>query len=123
MRADRRGLPDTAASFVEGPVRLDVWLWRARFFKTRQIAADAIVGGHLRVDRAGQVRRITKPGQTAQPGDVLVIGKGTAVMVVKMLAVGTRRGPAEEARALYLDMTAPVQHDRGTAHPFKEQQE
>ena len=94
------GLPETAD--MSDRVRLDVWLWRARFFRTRALAAAAIVGGQVRVDRAGQVRRVSKSGFGLKPGDVLVIGKGDGVTIVRLLAPGTRRGPAEEARGLYL---------------------
>ena len=77
--------------------RLDKWLWRARFFKTRPLAAAAVSGGKIRVNSVRQ----TKPGAGLKLGDVLSIAKGGKVFVVKVVAFGVRRGPAEEAQALY----------------------
>lgn len=83
--------------------RLDKWLWQARFFKTRTLAARQVSGGHVRVNgtRAG------KPAQTVVPGDVLTFVQGRQVRVVRIAALGTRRGPAPEAQALYEDLTPP----------------
>jgi ribosome-associated heat shock protein Hsp15 len=83
-----------------GPVaaRLDRWLWRARFFRTRTLAARAVEGG-VRVN--GQ--RTVKPGAAVRPGDVLTFVQAGRVRVVEVLDPGERRGPAVEARALYLD--------------------
>ena len=78
--------------------RLDKWLWRARFFKTRSLAARAVAEG-VRVNG----RRVEKPGAAVRPGDVLTFPRGRAVFVVEIVALGERRGPAPEARALYLD--------------------
>lgn len=84
-------------------LRLDKWLWQARFFKTRTLAARQVSGGHVRVNgtRAG------KPAQTVVPGDVLTFVQGRQVRVVRIAALGTRRGPAPEAQALYEDLTPP----------------
>jgi ribosome-associated heat shock protein Hsp15 len=89
---------------VTGPVektRLDKWLWQARFFKTRAIAARLAGGGRIRVNGA----RIEKPAHQVAPGDVLTFPQARRVRVVRILALGERRGPAPEARALYEDMT------------------
>jgi ribosome-associated heat shock protein Hsp15 len=83
--------------------RLDVWLWQARFFKTRALAAKAVSGGHMRVDG----RAVSKPAQAVRPGVVLVFPQGPHVRVIRVQALGTRRGPAEEARALYEDLDPP----------------
>ena len=84
-------------------IRLDKWLWHARFFKTRSLAARVIGEGSVRLNGA----RVAKPAQAVGPGDVLTFPQGRTVRVVEVLATGTRRGPAEEARALYEDRTPP----------------
>lgn len=86
-----------------GRIRIDKWLWHARFCKTRALAADLVGAGRLRVN--GQ--RIDKPGRAVGPGDVLTFGMGGTARVLRILACGTRRGPAPEAATLYQDL-APV---------------
>ena len=88
-------------------LRLDKWLWHARFFKTRGLAAKVVAEGRVRVNGDP----VSKPARGVGPGDVLTFPQARVVRVVAILAVGTRRGPAEEARALYDDRTpeaAPV---------------
>jgi ribosome-associated heat shock protein Hsp15 len=80
-------------------IRIDKWLWQARFFKTRGLAAEAVSDGHLRLNGA----RMGKPSHAVGPGDVLTFPQGGQVRVVCIRACGTRRGPAPEARALYDD--------------------
>lgn len=82
--------------------RLDVWLWRARFFKTRALAAQA-AGKGLRLNG----RKSAKPGAGVKPGDRLSFAQGGRVRVVEILDLGERRGPAAEAQALYRDLDAP----------------
>lgn len=82
-------------------LRLDKWLWHARFFKTRSLAARQVSDGHVRVN--GQ--RAAKPSHTVQVSDVLTFTQGTRVRVVKVADLGQRRGPAPEAQALYDDLT------------------
>ena len=83
--------------------RVDRWLWFARFFKTRSLAAKAVTAGHVRLN--GQ--RIAKPAAALGPGDVLTFRQGDRVRIVRIVEMGTRRGPAPEARALYDDLTPP----------------
>lgn len=83
--------------------RLDVWLWRARFFKTRALAAAAASGGKVRVNGAKTV----KPGLAVKVGDALAIVRSGRVDAVEIQALGVRRGPAAEARTLYLDLASP----------------
>ena len=83
--------------------RLDKWLWRARFFKTRTTAAKLCNGGHVR--SGGNA--ISKAHHQVRIGDVLTFAQGRYIRVVKVLAVGARRGPASEARALYEDLSPP----------------
>ena len=85
-------------------LRLDKWLWFARFYKTRANATRAIASGRFRLD--GEV--MSKPHRAALPGQVLTFIQGERVRVVKIIALGTRRGPASEAIALYEDMSPPV---------------
>lgn len=81
-------------------LRLDKWLFHARFFKSRALAADLIGKGRLRVNRV----IVKKPHYRVRPGDVLTFPQATQIRVVRVLAIGTRRGPAEEARTLYETM-------------------
>jgi ribosome-associated heat shock protein Hsp15 len=84
-------------------LRLDKWLWFARFFKTRSLAAARVAAGDVRVNG----ERITKRATTISAGDVLTFAQGRAVRVVEVAAIGTRRGPAPEAQALYIDKSPP----------------
>ncbi|MFW8594812.1 RNA-binding S4 domain-containing protein [Cribrihabitans neustonicus] len=84
-------------------IRIDKWLWQARFFKTRSLAAKQIGAGHVRINGA----KALKPAQSVAPGDVLTFAQGRVIRVVRVEAIGARRGPAPEAQALYFDMTEP----------------
>ncbi len=86
-----------------GKLRLDKWLWFARFFKSRSLAAARVAAGDVRVNG----ERVTKRATTITAGDVLTFAQGRAVRVVEVVAIGTRRGPAPEAQALYNDMSPP----------------
>ena len=77
-------------------VRLDKWLWAARFFKTRQIAAEAINGGKVHLN--GQR---TKPGKEVKAGSHLRIHKGSLEWDILVSVPATRRRPASEARHFY----------------------
>lgn len=81
--------------------RLDLWLHRARFLKTRAQAAAFVAAGRVRLTHAGSQVRVEKPGRAVRPGDELVFAIGGRVTAVRIEALGTRRGPPEEARALY----------------------
>ena len=87
--------------------RADVWLWRARFFKTRSLAARIIEEGGVRVARGGARSPIDKPSRAVRPGDVLTFAQGPRFLAVKVEALGDRRGPAPEARGLYSLIEAP----------------
>lgn len=82
-------------------IRLDKWLWHARFFKSRGLAAGLVKSGRCRVDGTP----VSKPSRTIAPGMVLTFPKEDEVRVIKVLALGVRRGPAPEAQALYEDLT------------------
>ena len=81
--------------------RADVWLWRARFFKTRGLAARMIEDGGVRLARGDGRSPLDKPSRSLRPGDVLSFAQGTRWLAVKVEALGERRGPAPEARTLY----------------------
>lgn len=85
--------------------RIDKWLWSARFFKTRALAAKACHDGRIRV--SGQV--LTKAHYAIKIGDVLTFPLGPHIRVVRVTAFAVRRGPAAEARGLYEDLAPPGQ--------------
>jgi ribosome-associated heat shock protein Hsp15 len=85
-------------------IRLDKWLWQARFAKSRALAAQLIAGGAVRVNSV----RLTKPATAIHVGDGLSFAQGRTVRAIRVRALGTRRGPAPEARLLYADLDAPA---------------
>jgi ribosome-associated heat shock protein Hsp15 len=89
---------------TSGKLRVDKWLWHARFFKTRTLAAKIVSGGHVRVNSD----KISKPAHAIAVGDVLTFAQGNHIRVIQVLALGERRGPAPEAQTLYLDKS-PIQ--------------
>ena len=82
-------------------IRVDVWLWRARFFRTRTLAAKYVEEGRVRLTRAGQESRLDKPARAVKVGDTLVFALGGRLIAVTVEALGERRGPPAEARTLY----------------------
>ncbi|ESQ77562.1 RNA-binding S4 domain-containing protein [Asticcacaulis sp. AC402] len=82
-------------------VRIDVWLWRARFFKTRALSAQMCDSGHVRLERFGLVNRVVKSSQAIKPGDRLIFALGSRLIDVEILDTGERRGPAPQAQTLY----------------------
>jgi ribosome-associated heat shock protein Hsp15 len=96
--------PDAPAAAALG-LRVDKWLWFARFFRSRTLAARHCAAGRVRINGA----RVVKAHAPVAPGDVLTFATGGArIHVVRVLALGTRRGPASEARTLYLDLDPPT---------------
>lgn len=85
---------------VQPKLRLDKWLWQARFFKGRGDAADMISAGSLRLNS----QHCRKPGHGVAIGDVLTFAQGNSIRVVRVRALGFRRGPAPEAQDLYDDL-------------------
>ncbi|WP_084396228.1 RNA-binding S4 domain-containing protein [Henriciella aquimarina] len=86
---------------IDEPVRLDVWLWRARFFKTRALAAGFVSGKGVRLTRNGDTRKVGKPGYRLATGDIVSFPLKAQIVTIRVLSAGTRRGPATEARTLY----------------------
>ena len=101
------GKPDPAAA---QRLRLDKWLWQARFFKSRTLAAEVIAEGHVRVNGT----RVSRPGRDVMEGDILTFPQGTRIRVIRITALGQRRGPATEAQGLYLDLDASAAPPEGS---------
>lgn len=81
--------------------RIDLWLWRARFAKTRTLAAAMVECGAVRLTHNGVQTRLDKPSRTVHVGDALVFALGGRLLELRVLQTGERRGPPAEARALY----------------------
>jgi len=94
-------------------LRIDKWLWQARFFKTRSLATKLVQSGKLRLN--GDL--ISKPARMISVGDVLTFPQALDTRVIEVRALGTRRGPAPEAQALYLDLAPPAPKPAFTASP------
>lgn len=84
--------------------RIDKWLWFARMVKTRTLAAAIVSQGQVRLNKV----KVAKPAHEVGPGDVITLAAHGRVRVIKVLGIGTRRGPASEAQTLYEDMAAPA---------------
>ena len=84
-------------------VRLDKWLWATRFFKTRQLAIEAVNAGHIELngDRA-------KPAKSVKPGDEVTVRKPPYEFVVMVKAVSEKRGSATTARELFAETAASI---------------
>ncbi|RFB74975.1 RNA-binding S4 domain-containing protein [Methylovirgula sp. 4M-Z18] len=83
--------------------RLDKWLWFARVVKTRSLAAKLVTDGHVRVNSV----KVETPSKAVRQGDVITISLDRAVRVLKVVQGGTRRGPYEEAKGLFEELTDP----------------
>lgn len=90
-----------AADLPAAPVRVDVWLWAARFFKTRSLAKQAIAGGKVDVNGLG-----CKPAKMLREGDRLAIHRAEEHWEVEVLALAEKRGPASVAQTLYRETEA-----------------
>ena len=82
-------------------LRVDKYLWFARFFKTRSLATKRANGGRIRVNG----NKIKKSNDPVRVGDILTLAQGNQIRVIRVLDLGTRRGPAQEAQNLYEDIT------------------
>lgn len=78
-------------------LRIDKWLWHARFCKTRAIAQEKATQGHIRLNG----HRIEKASAAVRIGDVMTVATAGKVVSLRVLGLGLRRGPASEARTLY----------------------
>ena len=95
-------------------VRLDKWLWAARFFKTRALASRAIAAGHVKMDGDR-----LKPAFAVRTGMLLQIQKGPYQHVVKVLELSEKRGPASVAQQLYAETADSVARREELALQFK----
>jgi ribosome-associated heat shock protein Hsp15 len=87
--------------------RVDIWLWHARFTKSRAAATRLVSEGGVRLVRDGASRQLEKPSVEVQPGDALLFPLRSALKAVRVEAISPRRGPAAEARGLYSELDAP----------------
>ena len=93
----QNGEPDQPA------IRIDKWLWFARFFKTRSLATKLCGGSKVRINS----KIVGKSSASVRPGDVLTCPQADRIRVVRVTALASRRGPASEARTLYEDLSPP----------------
>ena len=113
------------AESQSGSIRVDKWLWAARFFRTRAVAAQAVTGGKVKVngERA-------KAARAVRPGDELRIHVGPYEHVVRVVGLAERRGPARDAARLYEEnadskiaretLAAQLRADRASFVPARE---
>lgn len=93
-------------------LRLDKWLWQARFVKSRSLAAALCEGGGVTLNG----RPVDKAARTVRPGDVVAFPAGPWLRTVRVLALGGRRGPAPEARTLYDELSLVRNDTAGAFH-------
>jgi ribosome-associated heat shock protein Hsp15 len=94
-----------------GHQRIDRWLFFSRAVKSRSLAAKLVEGGRVRINRD----KATQAADQVRPGDVLTITLDRRILVYRVLDSGLRRGPAEEARKLYEDLSQPAAPSQGAA--------
>jgi ribosome-associated heat shock protein Hsp15 len=109
--------------------RVDKWLFFARAVKSRSLAAKLVQAGRVRINRD----KVDQAAHAVKPGDVLTITLDRRVLVYRVVAAGVRRGPAEEARSLYENLTPapsvepappdaiPALRERGAGRPTKKE--
>ncbi len=90
-------------------IRIDKWLWFARFCKSRSLAQHLLESGEVSLNG----RAVAKPSAMLKPGDELIFPVGRGWRRVRVLAAATRRRPATEARLLYQELPAPLVNDDG----------
>lgn len=88
----------------ENSIRIDKWLWYARFFKTRTLAQNNVTGGKVRINTV----KVEKANHSVKPGDILTFAQGSRVRVIEIVALADKRGPASVAQTLYNDLTPPA---------------
>ena len=94
----------------EEPIRIDKWLWAARFFKTRSLAAEAVSGGKVEIngERA-------KPSRIVRAGDKLCVRRGPYEWIVVVKELSRLRGPAPQAQLLYDETEESMRHRQAIA--------
>ena len=93
--------PDTGDHDGPSSQRLDKWLWFIRLVKSRTLAATLVASGKIRVNKL----RVDKPSHSVKVGDVITAAVGREIRILKVAALGERRGPAPEAQTLYEELT------------------
>jgi ribosome-associated heat shock protein Hsp15 len=93
-------------------IRIDKWLWHARFYRSRPLAQQAAQSGLIRVNG----NRVIKPSVSVGPGDIVTLPRGREIVAVRVQAVALRRGPAREAQTLY-EVVADAALDPPPASP------
>jgi len=96
--------------------RLDKWLWYSRFFKSRSLATKFCASGKLRLNE----KVVRKAHYGLHVGDVLTFPRGPHIRVVRVVGLGTRRGPAPEAQALYDDLDPPQARKKDGPRPVQQ---
>ena len=93
-------------------IRLDTWLWYARFYKSRSLSSKAILSGKLKLNS----NKINKPASKVKINDVLTINHINMVRIIQVQSLGSRRGPASEAQKLYYDLSGDITDASKTKH-------
>ncbi|MBS0003008.1 MAG: RNA-binding protein [Thioalkalivibrio sp.] len=108
----------TPSDHDNGSLRLDKWLWAARFFKTRALATEAVAGGkvHVNGDRC-------KPARKVHPGDRVTVQRGQELFDIEVLGINARRRPATEAQQLYAETAESVARREEEAARHREQRD
>lgn len=104
-------------SILKPGIRVDKWLWQARFFKTRGLAAKLVKSGKLRINGSP----VSKPARNVSVADVLTFPKEDDTRVIEVCELGRRRGPAPEAQALYYDLSPMKKNSAQIASPSTNQ--
>ena len=104
-------------SILKPGIRIDKWLWQARFFKTRGLAAKLVKSGKLRINGAP----VSKPARSVSVADVLTFPKEDDTRVIEVYELGRRRGPAPEAQALYHELSPLEKKSAQIASPSTNQ--
>lgn len=100
-------------------LRIDKWLWYARVAKTRTLAAKLVTSGHVRVNK----EKILAAKFGVKQDDVLTIARDNRVRILKIVALGDRRGPASEAQLLYEDLTPVVEAKSKAPEPVADKRD
>lgn len=101
---------------AKGKLRADKWLWYARVYKTRTLASTSIKTGKVRVNQ----EKISSPSRAVSPGDVFTVTLGRQIKVLKVVELGSRRGPASEAQQLYEDLSPPPPKKDNAPRPVRQ---
>jgi ribosome-associated heat shock protein Hsp15 len=104
-------------SILKPGIRIDKWLWQARFFKTRGLAAKLVKSGKIRINGSP----VSKPSRNVSVADILTFPKEDDTRVIEVYELGRRRGPAPEAQALYHDLSPLEKKSAQIASPSTNQ--